>query len=171
MQERSGFVDFVIELLGPFGTVQARRMFGGHGVYLDGLCFAIVADEALWLKTDEINRGEFEEVGCDAFAYMKGGRLAKMSYYRAPADAMESASEMLPWARSAYAAALRSHAKQQVEAARRASPKIARAKAASAKRVTSAVAKKPAGRSALPRTRAARKSAVKRPTRHRARRR
>lgn len=119
MLERREFIDYVVELLGPFGTVQPRRMFGGHGVYLDGVCFAIVVDEALWFKVDEINRAEFEAAGCDRFTYARGGRLASIGFYRAPAEAMDSPGEVMPWARSAYAAALRAHAKRVADERRR----------------------------------------------------
>lgn len=101
------FVDFAIELLGPFGTVSSRRMFGGHGIFLDDLMFAIVHGEALWFKTDEMNRGEFLAVGSEPFTYVRSGKTATMGFHRAPVDAMDSPAAALPWARSAYAAALR----------------------------------------------------------------
>src|SRR5512141_1779336 len=108
------FVDYVMELFGPFGTVWARRMFGGHGVFLDGLMFAIISGDALYLKADEMNRAEFEQAGCEVFGYARKGRRATLGFYRPPEDAMESPELMLPWARSAYAAALRANAKKQV---------------------------------------------------------
>ena len=110
------FVDYVMELFGPFGTVGARRMFGGHGVYLDGLMLAIISEDTLYLKADEMNRIEFEQAGCEIFGYARKGRRATLNFFRAPADAMESPELMLPWARSAYAAALRTNAKKQVAA-------------------------------------------------------
>jgi len=110
------FIDYVMELLGPFGTVSTRRMFGGHGVYLDGLMFAIVSDDTLYLKADEMNRGEFEQAGCDIFSYARKGKRAALNFFRAPENAMESAELMLPWARTAYAAALRANAKKQAAA-------------------------------------------------------
>ncbi len=101
------FVDFAIELLGPFGTVSSRRMFGGHGIFLDDLMFAIVHGEALWFKTDEMNRSEFVAAGSEPFSYVRSGKTATMGFHRAPVDAMDSPAAALPWARSAYAAALR----------------------------------------------------------------
>jgi DNA transformation protein len=111
------FIEYVMELFGPFGTVGARRMFGGHGVYLDGLVFALVSEDTLYLKADEMNRVEFEQAGCDIFEYARNGRRAALNFFRAPEDAMESPELMLPWARTAYAAALRTNAKKQVQAA------------------------------------------------------
>jgi DNA transformation protein and related proteins len=111
------FIEYVMELFGPFGTVGARRMFGGHGVYLDGLMFAIVSEDTLYLKADEMNRVEFEQAGCEIFGYARKGKRATLNFFRAPEDAMESPELMLPWARTAYAAALRTNAKKQVQAA------------------------------------------------------
>lgn len=125
-----GFIDYVMELLGPFGTVGARRMFGGHGVFLDGLMFAIVSEDTLYLKADEMNRIEFEQAGCEIFGYTRKGKRATLGFYRAPEDAMESPELMLPWARSAYAAALRTNAKKQVAGQAQAARRIAQARAA-----------------------------------------
>ena len=110
------FVDYVMELFGPFGTVAARRMFGGHGLFLDGLMFAIVSGDTLYLKADEMNLIEFEQAGCEMFGYTRKGKRATLNFFRAPEDAMESPELMLPWARSAYAAALRANAKKLVAA-------------------------------------------------------
>jgi DNA transformation protein len=114
------FVDYVLELLGPFGSVGARRMFGGHGMYLDGLMFALVSGDALYLKADDMNRIEFQQAGCEAFSYTRNDRRATLNFFRAPEEAMDSAELMLPWARSAYAAALRAQAKKRVAAQLRA---------------------------------------------------
>lgn len=138
------FTEYVLELFGPFGTVQARRMFGGHGVFLDGLMFALVSGDVLYLKADAMNRIEFEQAGCDMFSYARKGRRASLSFFRAPADAMESPDLMLPWARSAYAAALRTNAKKQAAGQAQAARKIARRQPAgkqSAKKKTPAPAK------------------------------
>ena len=124
------FVDYVMELFGPFGTVGARRMFGGHGVYLDGLMFAIISEETLYLKADEMNRIEFEQAGCEIFGYARKDKRATLNFFRAPADAMESPELMLPWARSAYAAALRTNAKKQVAGQAQAAAKSAQQKPA-----------------------------------------
>jgi DNA transformation protein len=145
MQQMSDdFVDYVMELLGPFGTVGVRRMFGGHGVYLDGLMFAIISGDTLYLKSDEMNRIEFVQAGCEIFAYARKGKRATLNFFQAPAEAMESPELMLPWARTAYAAALRANAKKQVAGQVQAARKIAQAKP------------RPAGRPAKPAKRAKR---------------
>jgi DNA transformation protein len=143
------FIDYVMELLGPFGTVRTRRMFGGYGVYLDGLMFAIVSEDTLYLKADEMNRVEFEQAGCERFGYVRKGRRAALNFFRTPADAMESPELMLPWARTAYAAALRTNAKKQAAGQARAAAKIAPQKPAK-----KAPMAKPAGAKAVGKKRA-----------------
>jgi len=119
------FLEYVMELFGPFGTVVPRRLFGGYGVYLDGLMFAIVSEDSLYLKSDQMNRVEFEQAGCEVFGYARKGKRATLNFFRAPEDAMESPELMLPWARTAYAAALRANAKKQAAAQARAARKVA----------------------------------------------
>jgi DNA transformation protein len=119
------FIDYVMELFGPFGTVRTRRMFGGYGVFLDGLMFAIVSEDMLYLKADEMNRIEFEQAGCEIFGYARKGKRATLGFFCAPGDAMESPELMLPWARTAYAAALRANAKKQVAGLAQAAAKLA----------------------------------------------
>jgi DNA transformation protein len=104
---QGGFVDHVLELLAPLGRVTARRMFGGHGVFLDGLMFAIVLDDSLYLKADEENIREFKAKGLEPFTYARRGRTASLNYYRAPEEALDAPYLMAPWARSAFSAALR----------------------------------------------------------------
>ncbi|MCB5189405.1 TfoX/Sxy family protein [Methylobacillus arboreus] len=101
------FISYLEELLQDFGPIHARRMFGGYGIYHDGLMFALIADDTLYLKTDEQNRAAFETLGLPAFRYQKQGKEISMSYTQAPADMLEAPTEAAYWARLAYAAALR----------------------------------------------------------------
>jgi DNA transformation protein and related proteins len=110
MAGRDEFVAHVLELLAPLGGVAARRMFGGHGLYCDGVFFGILLDNTLYLKADDRNRGEFELAGSEIFSYARSGKRATLNFYRAPEETMDTPHLMLPWARSALAAALRSRA-------------------------------------------------------------
>jgi DNA transformation protein len=101
------YVAHVIECMRGLGTVEAKRMFGGWGLYHRGTCFAIVMGETLFLKTDEVNSADFDARKLEAFTFVKGGRTMVTSYRMAPGEALEEASAMASWARGAYAAALR----------------------------------------------------------------
>src|SRR5207342_925996 len=89
------------------GRVGLRRMFGGHGVYLDGLFVAIVVDGLLYLKVDAETEPSFLAAGCAPFVYESSGKTVAMSYWSVPESALDSAEDMQPWARRAIAAALR----------------------------------------------------------------
>ena len=99
-----------LELLAPLGAVRARRMFGGHGLYVDDLFVALIADERLYLKVDAQTRAAFEAAGCEPFVYDGRGQAVTMGYWTAPDEAIESPALMLPWARLALEAALRARA-------------------------------------------------------------
>lgn len=102
------FLDFVKEQLADFGPVSVRRMFGGAGIFRDGLMFALISDETLYLKADAASQGEFEALGLPPFSYgAKGGKRTVMAYWRAPEACLDDRDEMTEWALKAYGAALR----------------------------------------------------------------
>jgi len=111
----SEFVTHLLDLLEPLGPVSARRMFGGYGIYLEGLMFALVADDTLYLKVDEHSRGAFQAAGLEPFRYSKKGKTYQMSYHAAPEDALEDAELMREWARKAVDAAMRAARPRGVE--------------------------------------------------------
>lgn len=100
-----------LELFAPLGSVRTRRMFGGHGFYVDELFIALIAGERLYLKVDATSLPLFEAAGCQPFVYeAAGNRQVSVNYFSAPDDAMESPPLMEPWARQALSAALRARA-------------------------------------------------------------
>ncbi len=104
------FVAHCMELLGSVGAPRSRRMFGGHGFYVDDLFIALIAFDRLYLKVDASTRAGFEAAGCQPFVYDGAGKSVTMGYFTAPEEAMESPPLMQPWARLALAAALRARA-------------------------------------------------------------
>ncbi|MFL6661759.1 MAG: TfoX/Sxy family protein [Rhizobacter sp.] len=136
-----------VELLSPLGAARSRRMFGGHGIYVDDLFVALIAYDRIFLKTDEETRPAFVAAGCEPFVYdAGGGKQVSVGYWSAPAEAMDSPAQMAPWARLAIAAALR---------ARAAKPPAARRKASAVKSAAPATPRKP--KAAAPRTKASRR--------------
>ena len=101
------FVAYAVELMQSLGHVRAKRMFGGHGIFLEDLMFALVSNNTLYLKADKETINEFKEKELEAFTYNKKGKEFIMSYYQAPEDALEDCDEMNYWANKAYGAALR----------------------------------------------------------------
>ena len=104
------FIAHCSELLGTVGTTRVRRMFGGHGFYVDDVFIAIAGRERLYLKVDALTRPQFEAAGGEPFVYSVATQAVALGYFSAPDEAMESAPLMQPWARLALAAALRARA-------------------------------------------------------------
>jgi DNA transformation protein len=115
-----GFLEWLRELLEPLGKVSMRRMFGGHGVYIDGLFIAIVDEGRAWFKADAESEADFAAAGCTPFVFEARGKEVPTSYWSVPESALDSPEEMRPWARKAIAAALRTPA---VKAAKTAAKK------------------------------------------------
>ena len=124
-----------LELFAPVGSTRVRRMFGGHGFYIDDLFVALIAGERLYLKTDARTKPLFEAAGSEPFVYDSVGKSVSLSYFSAPDDAMESPPLMQPWARHALSAALRARAAKPRAATpvRKARPRKGSAKTAPTK--------------------------------------
>jgi DNA transformation protein len=108
MASDPGFVAHALDLVALLGRVEARRMFGGHGLYAEGVMFALLDDGELFLKTDGETRARFVAAGCRRWTYVHGKvRMEETSYFRPPDAAHEDPEAMLPWARLAVEAARR----------------------------------------------------------------
>ena len=101
--------DRIRELFSAFRPVAVRRMFGGAGIYADGVMFALLSsDGVLYLKVDPSNEGDFEREGLPSFApVMKGGRRAVMPYRKMPERLHDDPEELSQWAARALVAAQR----------------------------------------------------------------
>ncbi|MCG8377876.1 MAG: TfoX/Sxy family protein, partial [Proteobacteria bacterium] len=82
----SEFVDFLHEVFADFGPVKPRKMFGGYGIYYEGIMIGLIADDMLYLKTDKTTEKKFIDKGLTPFEYDKGNKIVKMSYYPAPEE-------------------------------------------------------------------------------------
>ena len=104
---RNEFVDYVVELMADWATVAARKMFGGYGLFREGLMFALIVEDELYLKADTGNVVQFERAGSRPFAYGSRERTVQLSYWLAPVASLDSPAAMGEWCQSAYGAALR----------------------------------------------------------------
>ena len=116
--------EFIRELFAPFGPVAVRRMFGGAGIYSEGLMFALVFDGAIFLKVDEASIPDFEREGSRPFVYTRAktpGRVgrASMAYWRLPERLYDDPDELAGWAGRALAIAQRKKFAQRTRAKRK----------------------------------------------------
>jgi DNA transformation protein and related proteins len=106
------FVLFVLDNMRRTTPVTAKSMFGGWGIYADGLMVGLIADEVLYFKVDASTRAEFAAAGLTPFVYSGKGKAIEMSYWRVPDSALEAPHELADWMRLAQAAARRAAAKK-----------------------------------------------------------
>jgi DNA transformation protein len=81
-------------------------MFGGVGVYFDGIFFALIDDGALYFRVSQMTRPAFEAEGSRAFSYAtKNGTTELHSYWRLPERLLDDPDDLRDWASAAISAA------------------------------------------------------------------
>lgn len=102
------FKDYVLDQLKNVGGITARAMFGGYGIYKNGLMFGLIAEKGLYFKVDDGNRLDFEAKKSEPFVYESAGRKpVAMSYWHVPDDVLEDVDALAEWAKRAHDAALK----------------------------------------------------------------
>ena len=96
MASDSGYKDYVMELLSPLEEVTSRAMFGGYGIFHQGIMFALISDSTLYFKVNDSNRAAYEEAGSKPFPH-------SMPYYEVPASVLEDTALFHDWATTAIA--------------------------------------------------------------------
>lgn len=118
-----GLADWVAEAMAPLGAITRKRLFGGAALYCDGVAFAILAFDALWLKADAETDADWDAIGAECFAVERdGGKIQSINYRRAPENCYDDPDELRRWGSLALAAG------------QRAAPAKAAAKTAKARR-------------------------------------
>ncbi|MFT4862512.1 MAG: DNA transformation protein [Pseudohongiellaceae bacterium] len=96
-QQEREFVLYPVDLLQSIGPVTAKPMFGGFGLFIEGLMLGLVADSTLYFKADELSKVEFETHGLEPFTFFKASKPIQMSYWQAPQECLDNADAMLEW--------------------------------------------------------------------------
>lgn len=98
-------IEHAKELLHDLGPVTSRKMFGGAGLYLDGVMFALIAEGEIFLKATGDFVADLEDMGSSPFVYDGKDKPVTMSYWRLPESALDDADEAVDLARRAVACA------------------------------------------------------------------
>ncbi|MFW2440309.1 MAG: TfoX/Sxy family protein [Arenicellales bacterium] len=99
------YQNYVTGQLATVGYIVSKKMFGGVGLYADGIFFALLADDVLYMKVDDTNRQEFKQAGMDAFRPYPD-KARSMQYFEVPVEVLEDAEELYNWARKSITVAL-----------------------------------------------------------------
>jgi DNA transformation protein and related proteins len=112
MTASESFVELLEDALSGLGPMSVRRMFGGAGLYADGVMFGLISGDTLYLKADSQSQRAFEAEGLQPFTYQtRGKHRIALSYWQIPERLLDDPDEMLDWARTALAAARRAAAR------------------------------------------------------------
>lgn len=104
----SDYTNYILDLLLPLGNIKARKMFGGFGIYKNGIFFALVANNILYFKVDDENKTNYAQYGSKPFSYInKNNKLVSMSYWEVPIDILENRDKLEEWVDNAVQAAKR----------------------------------------------------------------
>jgi DNA transformation protein len=142
-------IDHLQDLFAPLGGVSFKRMFSGYGIMKDGMMFALVARDVLYLRADDAAVARHKAEGAPQWTpHMRGKTMTTMPYWRVPERLFDEPDEFADWAREAFAIARRHKAGK--------APKAKKA----AKRAAAAKPKPPAKKKSP--TKAKRKTAPKR---------
>jgi len=101
------FIAQLVAWLGPLGDVTARAMFGGYGLYCDGLMIGIVDEQSFYIKVDDLSREECAAAGMTPFTYQRLGRPVTMNFCRVVAADLADPERLQYWGRLGLAAARR----------------------------------------------------------------
>lgn len=108
MANENQFVDDVLQRFHTVISATPRKMFGGYGFFHEGIMFALIADNELYLKADKNSVCYFDDLSLPPFTYKKAnGRAIHMSYHLAPETFFEQPEETSLWTLRALEASRR----------------------------------------------------------------
>ena len=112
------FKEFVLDQLAELPGVRARAMFGAYGLYQGQNFFGILDEGRLFFKTDTQSKADYLARGMGPFTYESRGRVVTMGFHEVPLDVLETAPELVAWARRAISLAAASKNARPWEKAR-----------------------------------------------------
>ena len=102
----SDYLDYILDLLSICENITSRKMFGGYGIYRNGIIFAIIIDNELYFKVDESNIDEYKNLNSEPFTFNSKGKKISMSYWKLPEEVMEDEDLLLKFMDLSYEASI-----------------------------------------------------------------
>ena len=96
------FNDFVLDQLREIPQLQARAMFGGHGLYAGKQFFGILHCAQLYFATNSQTVRAYLDRGMQPFR--PNARQTLANYYEVPPEIVENREALVEWAKLALAA-------------------------------------------------------------------
>jgi DNA transformation protein len=127
MSVQPQYLAYILEQIAGLPAVRSNRMFGGIGLYSDGIFFGLIDDDTLFFKTGPANVADYLSRNMPKFMPFPDKTGAVMGYHQVPADVIEEPELLVGWARKSVGVALSSRAAKAAKPKRKAAkPKPAR---------------------------------------------
>ncbi|ATC57346.1 TfoX/Sxy family DNA transformation protein [Vibrio anguillarum] len=84
-----------MRLFEQLGRVKSRSMFGGFGIFVDDTMFALVVNDKLHIRADDLSTSRFKEQGYEPYIYKKRGFPVVTKYFALPNNCWENPSLIL----------------------------------------------------------------------------
>ena len=97
MAPNKEYLDNVMKLLAPLGSISVKSMFGGFGLFHEGAMFALISGTGLFFKVDDSNRPKYEAAGSKKYG--------PMPYYLVSKEVFQDTPKLLDWARESISIA------------------------------------------------------------------
>ncbi|MFL4471434.1 TfoX/Sxy family protein [Tateyamaria armeniaca] len=96
-------IAFAVDLFSDLGSITTRKMFGGLGIYHEGVIFAVMlSDGRTMLKGQGEMQARFDAMGMERWVYQREGKPpGAMPYWSLPDSALDDPSEAVDLAREA----------------------------------------------------------------------
>ena len=94
-QSSQAFHDEIMTRLEALGRITSRKMFGGFGIYHEGVMFGLISGTTMYCKVDESLLPDFEVAGSH--------RHDPMPYYSVPEEVLSDLDTFHTWAGRAVA--------------------------------------------------------------------
>lgn len=88
-------------------------MFGGYGIYKDGIIAGIIIQDELYFKADPESAKDYDALGSKPFTYDANGKTIKMSYWQVPPDIMENDKVLGAWLEHAWQISLKAKSQKK----------------------------------------------------------
>ncbi|HET9958793.1 MAG TPA: TfoX/Sxy family protein [Polyangiaceae bacterium] len=123
------YLSYVLDQFSGAGEVVSRRMFGGVGLYRDGVFFGAVDDDAVYMRVDEATRPEYERRGMPMLRPLKSKPdLVMQAYFQLPPEILDDREVLHEWLERAVRAAVAAAKPKRPPSARTRKPKAASAR-------------------------------------------
>jgi len=102
-----------VDLLIAVRPITHRSMFGGIGLYVDGVFFAVIDDDRLYFKSDETTAEAYDTLKADVWVIPSKDGPSVMPYREVPSEILGDRDRLGEWIDTAKAVAERKKTKSK----------------------------------------------------------